>query len=745
MESVLLSVQALLGFGGALPTGSSSSSAPALPTQTFWSVAQSPSFLKFRYELALYVTSLFILDLSVDGKLLDWLRWCGMVEAGVSKQYSQVTQAWLDGWRVAEVKPPGWLFPLADENDGVSDDDGYGNVPRGLVGIAFAQNHGRRSSIRAVGVMELITLETKFIRFALTDIAHIDSIIQGSTHETSTRVLKTQELVSSSEQETSTETTEEQGSTESESLESEVSKQLDNETTRNFGKNSSLDNTLTVSGGVGVKFSNSTKIAMQMNAGVNQKESRTAAQRETSKLAKEVVNKAISVVKKRTLKKAQETLREETETLDRRLLQSQPDQHTIAVYRFMEKVQMVQPMSHGRRMMLEAFVYDPAAPLVSAHALGGETNVLPAPPTRVKRAAAQFYAMRYGLEASALPPPAVVWKEFAFGEKAEGKSFVTTHQIEVPEGYGLRAWTVIAWYNPTARSGASFDLGIGTQRYDPTGKGGNGRTWGPVETNLRQKRPGAPLPTGQIPVTVHGKGMDSWSVAITAEFEFVEEGAWEVSFVRALREAHAQRASEAMVSRSSADLTAGLASPGTTKEVIRNRMKLASIQMLHPNFRHHAVFFEKAIDWSRMEYSFMPSFWGNAETQAREFEDSSPDPHYNAFLRAGAARVMIPVYPGYESAVLYLLETGQVWEAHPDPDEKNDIPEPALADHRDVLQEVREFMNHGADGAKEVATSQDVDKGEPFGAPFEARVPIKQVMLQPVEMNMAMLKQTTDS
>jgi hypothetical protein len=42
-------------------------------------------------------------------------------------------------------------------------------------------------------------------------------------------------------------------------------------------------------------------------------------------------------------------------------------------------------------------------------------------------------------------------------------------------------------------------------------------------------------------------------------------------------------------------------------------------------------------------------------------EDES-DPFFTDFLRAGSARVLLSVKPGYEDAVLHFIATGEPWE-----------------------------------------------------------------------------------
>jgi hypothetical protein len=44
------------------------------------------------------------------------------------------------------------------------------------------------------------------------------------------------------------------------------------------------------------------------------------------------------------------------------------------------------------------------------------------------------------------------------------------------------------------------------------------------------------------------------------------------------------------------------------------------------------------------------------------------DPQFEAFLKAGAARVVVPVRPGFEAALAHYHETGDVWMGEEIPD-----------------------------------------------------------------------------
>jgi hypothetical protein len=78
-------------------------------------------------------------------------------------------------------------------------------------------------------------------------------------------------------------------------------------------------------------------------------------------------------------------------------------------------------------------------------------------------------------------------------------------------------------------------------------------------------------------------------------------------------------------------------------------------------------FFEQAFEWDQMQYVFYPYFWARQETWAARFTRDDVDPAFLEFLQSGAARVVVPVRPGFEAAVSHYLETKQIWNGEGDP------------------------------------------------------------------------------
>lgn len=73
-------------------------------------------------------------------------------------------------------------------------------------------------------------------------------------------------------------------------------------------------------------------------------------------------------------------------------------------------------------------------------------------------------------------------------------------------------------------------------------------------------------------------------------------------------------------------------------------------------------FFEQAFDWDIMAQKFYPYYWAKKSDWKALFQaQDGLDYIFQAFLQSGMSRVMIPVREGFEDAVTYYMETGDIW------------------------------------------------------------------------------------
>jgi hypothetical protein len=72
-------------------------------------------------------------------------------------------------------------------------------------------------------------------------------------------------------------------------------------------------------------------------------------------------------------------------------------------------------------------------------------------------------------------------------------------------------------------------------------------------------------------------------------------------------------------------------------------------------------FWDRLIDWKRMAYAFFDYFWNPMCDWPQRFDPDEPDALFKAFLRAGYARVLVPVSPAMHKDFLWYLATHEKW------------------------------------------------------------------------------------
>ncbi|MFN3917962.1 MAG: hypothetical protein ACK4K0_09485 [Flavobacteriales bacterium] len=119
-------------------------------------------------------------------------------------------------------------------------------------------------------------------------------------------------------------------------------------------------------------------------------------------------------------------------------------------------------------------------------------------------------------------------------------------------------------------------------------------------------------------------------------------------------------------------------------------------------------FFEQSIEWHNMTYLFYPYFWGRKERWTTIKQLGDTDAIFSEFLKAGYARVVVPVHPKFTEAILHYLNTGEIWMGEELPAIDDEL-------YLSIIDEIQE--------------SEDNTDGEEMGDPWETRIPTNMVML----------------
>lgn len=82
-------------------------------------------------------------------------------------------------------------------------------------------------------------------------------------------------------------------------------------------------------------------------------------------------------------------------------------------------------------------------------------------------------------------------------------------------------------------------------------------------------------------------------------------------------------------------------------------------------YSSHVKFFEQAFDWNILSSVFYPYYWAKKCDWTTLFQaQAGDDQMFRAFLQSGMARLIVPVREGFEDAVTFYMETGQIWNGN---------------------------------------------------------------------------------
>jgi len=72
-------------------------------------------------------------------------------------------------------------------------------------------------------------------------------------------------------------------------------------------------------------------------------------------------------------------------------------------------------------------------------------------------------------------------------------------------------------------------------------------------------------------------------------------------------------------------------------------------------------FFETAFQWEIFSYIFYPYYYNEKCTWYELLQTKSDDPIFEAFLQSGMAKLIVPIRPQFEKAVLWYLDSGEIY------------------------------------------------------------------------------------
>lgn len=577
----------------------------------------------------------------------------------------------------------------------------FKNINQPLAGSMppLPKTHG---TAKPVGVADLLVVKQQLIGYETGEVAYIENILKGEAHRREVR---------------RSETTEESTLTEQESLKEE---ERDLQSTERFELQRESQNVLTLDGRVHgdsfqspsygpiVEFENSEQVQLH---GVQQLSQRTA---ET--FSKDVTSRAASRVSERVRTQVmRRVVRQFEEKTEHAYDNKEGDKHVVGIYQWVNKIYQAQVYNYGKRMFYDLIVPEPAVFLLQAfarHRAEGRGLAKPDPLTMLQPDGTErplqpnditdtnyaYYVAKYQATGVKAPPETYI----TVSKILTGSSEPTPKDVEllVPDGYEL----------------ATKWLGI-TLLETPI----------PLAVAIARK--------SHLDLEI-SKGK-SWHALLGCRRKEGFYQQWQLNTYEAILRAYRQKVAEyeERLANVEAALRVGALGHSTEQKRMleRTEVKKGCITLLtHQHFDvfngidasypqinltnaepqgRYIRFFEQAIEWEQMMYQFYPYFWGRKTDWIHKMNLEDRDSQFSEFLRAGAARALVPVRPGFEKAVIHFMETGEIWNG-------GDLPEINSPIYVPLLEELK-------------AQTQIGQTPLPYGNPWKIKLPTTLVMLRP--------------
>jgi hypothetical protein len=612
--------------------------------------------------------------------------------------------------------------------------------------------------LHSVGVADLLVVKQQIKRYEPGEIAHIENVMAGEGKVRMHRQLdRTEEVVDTiddreHDKESEFETTERF------ELHHESSRTQHNDQKTGFG--------LSISGKYGptVEFNSKLDVSSQTSA--------EAVARNATSYAKDVVERSKERLVERVREERRTTTLREVEETNEHRLTNTTGEHLAGIYQFVDKVYESQVFNYGLRQMFDLMIPEPASYLWHLEKMPQPNPEMPVPPIRLEVEAPDAshinesnylrLAARYGAKGIVAPPPFFVIKSATLtqgvGDDSESDYPRSRNQVDldIPPGY-RPAWALVTVMGVTDAD-PRFVFGVGSEQQEwspPPDEeridiGGGLEVFHPVADRLMV----FPIDSGlfaadaKLPLVVFARETANYTLHAKVTFQRQSETLmdWSRTTFEAITEAYTnvllryQQEVETLKQHDQGERGLELDvgnPPSVNSRIIRTELKKHCLALLRnehvgllntdhttggaiypPYFDLEDAkadgaiirFLEHAFEWDQVQYVFYPYFWGRPGGWADRFHARNMDPDLEEFLKAGYARVVLPVRSGFEAAVSYFMQSGEIWNGEGEPE----IDDPL---YKPIVDEIKERTG---------GTLGEVTVGDPW----ETRLPTAAVLVR---------------
>lgn len=594
-------------------------------------------------------------------------------------------------------------------------------------------DEGALGRVGGVSLGNLLLVRQEIIRYEVGEVAHLENVLRGESKERTTRRFHRNEETLTVERETT-------------SVE-----ELDQQTTKRFELLDEMTKTVqedqAFNVGVSVSAAYGPFVQVDANTDFSSSSSTTDTARRASSYVEEMLSRAVKKVSDRI--RTEQTTRaiEEYEETNRHGLNNvDSDEHVAGIYQWVNKVYEAQIYDYGLRMLCDFIAPEPAALFLRALRDPTGNDIVEPPaftwrPDQITVQNFQELVTRYHVEGVEAPPSYKRVVSIAWAAKTDEwtGSMTQAQVIDLPSGYEAVEARIAVKFGQwlSAKDGGELpekpvlSLLVGEKRWTFI----NGETAPTHKLKLSGERGSIPVSMAASFPAFHAVNVEvlCWlTVRCLVEWQLATHTAITKAYLK-LQADYEEKIAAAAVQRG---VQIEGRNPTENRLIERAEIKKQCISLLvgqtfdafgsiiesddvfpHINFAQaeqegrNIRFFEHAFEWENMTYVFYPYYWGRKSLWLERLLQHDVDPEHAEFLKAGAARVVVPVRPGFEHAVVHFQETGQIWEG-------GELPQIGSPQYLDILEEVKGRLQ---------APGSEV----PVGEPWEVLLPTTLVRLRP--------------
>lgn len=294
------------------------------------------------------------------------------------------------------------------------------------------------NDIRPIGIGDLLVVKQFLCKYEAGEIAHVENVLKGESKERSHRRLDRTEDIFSTQTEKSEETERDLQTTDRYELKVETESTIQNDLNAELAA--------LVSGSYGT-------VQYSVNAGISYSLSTSDSRRSSNNFAKDIVDRSLTRVQKRTREERTTKKTNEIEEINKHgLNNTNGSGHITGIYRWLDKHYKAQVYNYGKRLMFEFIIPEPAAFIEAAFERNKKKENRPDKPQKpafpalvipqITNATVDTYAALYHIADLEPEPPDTITVRSQPVQMTNAGDSTREFTLDIPPGYAVSSANV---------------------------------------------------------------------------------------------------------------------------------------------------------------------------------------------------------------------------------------------------------------------------------------------------------------